>query len=318
MADENKTPETEETQSTETQTTEEKVEETAGQSEETQTTVTKEDVQEVQEEVDDGVEKDEDGNYVFKVDPENPKSTIYKAKTRKELFVKIAKGVKDKDIYIGELRSRQLSEEVKPVKDEESLEVTAPDYDGILENTFKRAGVDKSVLNWTTEQWKDYELNNGGALTLKLMNLVEGAQAIAKEQVQKENVAFVNDTMLKEETEQVIELVKESGVEFTKDDYRNILEAVESDKSKSYRSNGIRKQGIIVRMVSAKIRELAEDKAVKGYSTKKAEESAKNRLKKDEVTTVGKTKAEPKKQTALPKNFDEATAQILKELKHKT
>ncbi|MBE3139913.1 MAG: hypothetical protein IMZ53_04925, partial [Thermoplasmata archaeon] len=157
-----------------------------------------------------------------------------------------------------------------------------------------------------------YEAENGARNALKLSNLIDGAKALAHEQTDKEIVFYQNDVMLKSEIEQVIEDVKEAGIDFTREDLRTVLNSIENDKT-SYRENGIRKQGIIVRKCGTKIRELVRDKAIQETGKKKSEESALNREKKDELTTVGKTIKKPEIKTASPKTTDEAMEQILKE-----
>jgi hypothetical protein len=271
--------------------------------------VTEKETAEVKAEIDpDEISKDADGNFVFQVDSSDPKSSIYKGKTRKELFEHIAKGVKDKDVYIKDLKARQLNEEVNRKPDEDE-KVIVPDYSRTLGSILNELNIDKSVLTWNDEKWREREAEFGAVATMKLMNLVEGAQAMAREQVDKDSVHFQNDINLKGEIEQVIEDVKEAGVDFTRDDLREVLNSIEKDKT-SYRDNGIRKQGLITRKCMAKIRELAKQKAVDEIVKKKSEESAINREKKADVTTVGKSKTKTEIKTASAKDINEATENI--------
>lgn len=316
MADEVKDTQ-ENVQSTETEqptkveeTKTDKVEETKKETVETKVEEKKEDVFDLSD-----IEQ-VDGEFVLTIDKDDPNTTVYKGKTPDEVIKAAKKGLLEKDKYIRELKSKELLQSTKRIPEEtEEFEVEAPDFKDILSKTLKEMKVPEEMLTYTREQWKEYEATEGASFALEARQQIKEARMIAQNKADLLNVDYLNDLILKEETEQVIEMVKKSGVDFGKSDYDAILKEIHKDTKNSqyFRRDGVRKNGVIPRLVAEKLFEMKTEKVTKKVSKEKDEEVAKSRLNTEKVTTVEATKKEQEKARSNPKTIDEAREALLKE-----
>ena len=258
--------------------------------------------------------KDEDGNFIFKIDPEDPRSTVYKGKTKKEALEHARTGWKAKDSYIRELKSKALSPERRQTDEHQ---IVPPDKNKILAETFKNANVDIAMLTWTADQWREYESQVPGVMASDAYQTVKGLQALANERFNKEFVSFTNDENLDVETDQVKQLVREYDIlmepEEAKEWYGNILDEIDKDPI-NFDRFGRRKPGVIVTRVSKELRKLERPRVEKELKTKKDVEDAKSRLDKTKASTLGKTVTKPTMKTEKsPTSFDEARDRVLRD-----
>jgi hypothetical protein len=263
------------------------------------------------------IEQNEDGDFVLTIDKDDPETTVYKGKTPDEVLKAAKKGLLEKDKYIRELKSKELMQSAKrkPIEETEEIDIEAPDYNQIFSKTLKEYKIPEEMVNWTRDQWKEYEATEGAVFAMKAMNSLENARLVAQERADALNVDYLNDLILKEETEQVIEMVKDSGTDFGKSDYDEILKEIHKDKTNSayFRKDGVRKNGVIPRLVSKKLFELKTQKVTKKVSKEKDEEVAKSRLTAEKVVSIPATKKEVEKAKPNPKTIDEAKEALLKE-----
>lgn len=267
----------------------------------------------VEEAVEDGLEKDEDGFYVLQADPEDPKSTVYKAKTLKGLQEAIAKGLKEKDKYIRELKANKVTSK----SEERDFENVSPNQKKILTEVFADYGLDPKMLSWKEDQWRDYESEKGAAIAARMMNKIEAAQLAAQERYDAENVDYLNDTALDEETEQVRELLKDSDIDPDDFDFQDVLAKIHADKtdSKFFYKNGLRKNGVIVKEAAKAIRLLGVSRSEKKIKREVEAKIAEGREKKDRIKSVSTSDKKTKVEDKSPKSIEQASEEILKELR---
>jgi hypothetical protein len=205
-------------------------------------------------------------DFVFIVDPDNPKSTVYKGKTAAELLSNIQKGLKAKDTYIQDLKKKgEMVEE--PVQKEETpkepepvnLEVDVddepfPDGQAMFQAALKKRGIDVAVAQWGREEWKNYEEENTASEAFELRQELKRAQEEATQQYNTQTSRVLNNSQLKEETEAVKALLSRYQISPKNFDYKSVLKRVQSDKDNFY-ENGIRRSGTIVREAMNEIHE---------------------------------------------------------------
>lgn len=265
------------------------------------------------------IERDDDGNFILRADPDDPNTTIYKGKNPKELFQNVRKGIKDKDGYIGKLKAEKLTADSakgkKPEVNSQAEEVNSNiDYGQILTEVAAQAKIDPSLLAYSDDQWRELELEKGSIFANRLYNQVQQVAQLANKRYDEANVDFINNRTLDEENEQVVEIVAEMGLEneFSEEDYKAVLDSVYSDK-KNFNRAGIRKNGVIIKEVVKKLRAIDSKKVKEVLGKQTNEEIAKGRLKKTIVTATSPTKGKPGITKKAPTSIEEASKQILDE-----
>lgn len=101
--------------------------------------------------------RDAEGNFVWILDPADPKSTVYKGKTIDELVDNASKGIKEKDSYITKLKGQGLVATRPEVKKEEEATPDYPDRQRIIEGVFKEYHIDVQLANYSRDDWKRSE-----------------------------------------------------------------------------------------------------------------------------------------------------------------
>lgn len=260
------------------------------------------------------------GQFVWKVNPDDPKSTVYVGNTLNELMKNVAKGIVEKDTYIGKLKTERLSPDAvkgKRVTNDEADEVVNPqiDMDRILTDVAKDFNIDPKFFRYTDEDWRNREQEVGAVVASREANRVEQALLQANQRYAEANIDFINDRSLDLETAQVEEVVREMGLEdeFTPEQYETILMEIYSNKE-NFRKNGLRKPGVVVKEVVKHLSKTFKENVSKHIATQKDEKLAAERLKKEKIRVVTKTKSTPQITEKAPKTIQEAAEQILKEL----
>lgn len=264
------------------------------------------------------VELNDKGQFVWKVNPDDPKSSVYVGGTLNELMKNVAKGITEKDTYIGKLKTEKLSTDTvkgkRVTNDDDEVVNPQIDMDKIVADTAKEFGVDPKMLQFTDEEWRAREQEVGAVVASREANRVEQALVSANQKYAEANVAFINDKSLDLETAQVEEVVAEWGLseEFTPDKYEAILTKIYDDKQ-NFRKNGLRKPGVIVKEVVKELSKTFKEKASQKISTEKDEKLAADRLKKQSIRAIPKTKAAPTMTEKAPKSIQEAFEASVKE-----
>jgi len=263
------------------------------------------------EEILEGLERDEDGRFVFRVSDH----TVYKGSSLKELLENARKGFAEKDKTIIELKTKTAQNRVREApKATEGTTIEPPSYEDTLNEVVRELNIDPRMLTWTKEQWREYELENGAVFAAKEFNRVELAQQLARQRLDEKNIAYINNLTLEEETEEVRQLLKEFGVDPSEFDYEKVLDVVWNDET-AWKKNGVRKNGVIVRTAAKVIRDIAKAKIEKQVSAKKDEEIAKSRLQKAGLVTEGATRTKPEITTKPAESIRSAHEAFLRELR---
>jgi hypothetical protein len=259
-------------------------------------------------------ERDGDGNYILRIDPEDPNSTLYKGKTKKEALQHAREGIKAKDSYIRKLKS----EAIVPEKKGDSDELAPPDYAKIITGIVQETGFKVEMLSWTDDQWREREMEIGAVRAGDEYQTIKGIRALANERYNKANVDFINDNNLNEESEEVKKILRETDVKMEPAEvtewYENILDSVNAEPS-NFRKNGTRRPGVIVSAVNRELRKLERQILTKQVEKKKDEEVAKSRLEKENVVDVTKTKTKPTVKEKSASTIEEATQRVLEKWK---
>jgi len=260
--------------------------------------------------------KDAEGNFVWIADPSDPKSTVYKGKTIDELLDNAAKGIKEKDTYIGKLKSQGLIEATKKQAHEEPPNIQYPDKNKVYQEVFQRSGIDPQFLSYTREQWKEHEKENGAVETMELKEAIRNAAKNAEAIYSQQNVVAINDENLDQETEAISEILKEYKIseEDFAEKYAEVLEAVHSNAN-NFSANGLRKQGRVVAQATIIIKAMAAGKTEEEIRKKIEEGAEKGREVKSGLKGSLKSAGPaggPKEKTY--KNTEEVVEDILAEM----
>lgn len=194
----------------------------------------------------------QDGTYRLVLTPDDPNSSIYTGKDKDEVFINLAKGKAEADKMLADYRS-------EPDDDDDDSDVVVPDEQRLRLDLAGRNGVDPKFLNFTDEQWDEYERDHSAARTAGLIQKVEAIKQAAHQQVaqaQNQNeLVEINGSVIDEETEQVEQMLKDYGIEAASFErtYRQVIREVTED-DKSYK-NGVLKPGVITYKAAKAMRE---------------------------------------------------------------
>lgn len=269
----------------------------------------------------DHITQDEEGNFVMLVDPENPKSTVYKGKSLDELLFNVKKGIIEHDATISRMKSQGFSPKAGKdanVKGNAPItnEVQAPDDDKILNDTLKEFGLDPKVLNWTKEDWQDFERENLATATWELKQKVERAQSVFNARIGEENVVYVNNLNLANEVQLAVDTLVEYG--YSPDDI-NLDEVIERVKSnpRYWQADGIRVPGAIANELTKEITKKAETKAVKKTEKEIALNPKRVVISPKKSTSESNKNDDNKNKASSRYSLTDARTEILKEMKAK-
>lgn len=246
-----------------------------------------------------GLSKDEEGNYVMLVNPDDPSYGVFKGKTPAELLQNMRKGKVDSENYIRELKIKQtdsaIRDRMKSKQESEPLDdIQIPDFDSILADAAKRLHVPPEMFGWGRQEWKEYAETEGALDAYEAKRAVEKAKQVAEAAYADANLNALNDINLREELTTVAELLTETGVQLDDINLDDILSKIENDKS-NFTKEGLRRHGRIVAAVTREISRLAapkqERKVQQDVQRKIAEAAAK---KKKAARTTGDVPSRPK------------------------
>jgi len=259
--------------------------------------------------------KDAEGNFVWIADPTDPKSTVYKGKDIDELLANAGKGIKEKDSYIGKLKSEGLIASKPRVEPEAKTEF--PEYGVLLDAVMKELRVDPKLLQYTDEDWKAVEEQMGVRKALRLEQTIQQAKQIADQRYAEANVAAINESTLDEETEAIADILRDFGVpeDTFVDTFKDILTRVMNEPN-NFNKQGVRKNGRVVAAATKEIRKIVEGKTAGIIQKKTDEEIARARVLKAGIKSDGPTRQAFNKPTEKEfKSTEDVVADILKELK---
>lgn len=291
----------EETKEENVENVEEQVEEQSKEQEEVSSQTEEEKKEIIQDELDEILEKGEDGKYRIEVN-----GTEYVG-TKKEIIQKILEDYKQKDITAKSFKNKLAVKNVLPKQEEDDIK--PPDRDAILEKILREEGVPREMLSWNAEQWNEYVDKVGLLNASDMRQKVRDVEKRYASVMQEENLKYYNLQMIREGSEEVAELFAEHGLEIDDKVLENIIADVYDDE-KCWNSGRIR-AGAIVR------------KAAKYLDTKR-----KSAVKKEVINSLAvareKTKGAafakqpaPVQQKPQIKSLDDAATLLLKQFSKK-
>jgi len=270
----------------------------------------------------DDLEKDGEGNLLFKVDDR----TTYKGKDIKELLSNVKNGVLAGNKY---LRQLEIEKRVQPPKkDAEMVEppLELPDGDKIaaeeLTAMAKRENISPEMLSWTDENWnafqeeknlKDWQLSR---IVDKVESLRKEAHERANKRYEAEAVSYTNTVLIDEETQKVRQMLAKADVKPEDFDYEAVLERVYKDPTNK-NAHGTLKAGSITSEAAEEIRRL-ERESIRASARQSAEsEVARAKKEADKVPSSTRINAPHKAKERTFKSYDDAAASAVAESRRK-
>jgi hypothetical protein len=274
------------------------------------------------------IQRGEDGSLTLVVNPDDPRSTVYKGKNITELMSNVAKGLKEKDTYINRLKANRVEEEASKFRNKATQEViesanTAafPEYGEIVADVMskqgRQLGVTTEMLGWTDAQWQAYEAENGAHAVMRKSNAVERLNELIESKYAEVNVVKINNDIIADETKAVRELLVEEGIDPDEDgfDFYGLLEKVTGNKD-NLKKTGLLKTGSIVAAAAREISKIAKSKAVKTVRKTTDEEQAKSREQRKRAGSVqsgSRKSVTDTRSNKPPKTMEEAVRQATAE-----
>lgn len=235
------------------------------------------------------IEKGEDG-YVWKIDPKDPKSMVYKGKTLDELFRNAAANIKEKDSYIEKLKAGRpklsLSQRLEESEGAGIVDVEFPKYGEVLAREAQQQGIsDLALLAYGDAEWDKYAEEHGDRSARRMEDRVNQVKSAANVVFQKENTIALNNYAVQNETEAVQELLDAAEImaddpEF---DYDAILASVFKNPA-SMLPNKVLKNGRIVAEAAKVINTIVAKRAKQTTKAQTEEEIAATRENKNRQT----------------------------------
>jgi len=292
-------------ETTTTETTETEVTETETQGSETEALATEH------------ITRDDEGNFVFQIDPENPESSVYTGKTLDELLFNVKKGKIEADNTIARMKAQGFSP--KAGKDARvngnapaSTEVSAPDDGKILKEVLTQFEVTAEMLNWSTEQWLENEREHGAVATMELKQAVREAKALINTRISEENVVYVNNLNLENEVRLAVETLVENNITPEQVNLDEVIERVQKNP-RYWGPNGMRVPGAIATELTKELTKITAKKTEKTVEKKVAFHVP---TKKTAAPSASDTTRKSKESAGLQSTND-ALRDILKEAKAK-
>lgn len=265
----------------------------------------------------------EEGEFVFSVDSENPDATVYKGKTLDELLFNMKKGSIEKDATIARMKAQGFSP--KAGKDASikgtapmTTEVAPPDDAKIYSDVLKAVGVKPEMMDWTDEDWRTSETDNGAVKTMELKQQVRQARAEFDARMSEENIVYVNNLNLANEVNLIVSELVQAG--YTPEDV-NLDEVIESVSANVayWQPDGVRTPGAIAMEVTKALTKIVEKKTEKTTERKFVLGVKKTPPKPSgpKGTEQVAVPAKPKPSSAGPQNTKDAMSSILAEVRAK-
>lgn len=270
------------------------------------------------------VSVNEDGLFVFRVDPEDPKSTFYTGKDMDELLEKVTEGIKEKDAT---LRKRKVSDRLRDAdehaeraskQDGESTTrdlIPPPDRNEIVRNAFKNADIPLTMVSMTDDQWVKFAEEKGFPewKIVELRASIKETYAKAMDVYDDKNVQFVNSQMFQDDIAGIAEVLEASDVDPDEFDLEAVVDEVRKNPA-NFKEGGVVRSGAFLKAAWLQIRKLEKPKSESKVRAKLNEEIARGEEEKSKAAknTKGAEGTKFEKSSASPKNSEQAYEQGLK------
>lgn len=265
--------------------------------------------------------KKEGDKLVWRVDPEDPKSSVYTGKDFDELLSNVAAGIKAKDSYIRQNKATKIVADKTAFDPSKTKEEHFPELAEIEEEVVKayaKHGITPEMFRWGKKEWREYEIDNGALDALRMSQQIDRANQEIQTRYAQVNLAQINKSILDDETEAVQEMVEELGIDPEEDgfDFLEVLNRVWAD-DKNKRNGGILKNGRIVREAEKELRKIATEKLKSQTRRQTDEEVAKANLEKEKAGTVESPTKPAKPTPKTPATTEDALKEVLAEFQKK-
>ena len=283
-------------------------EDSTKKSEETKTVIPEPIKEEIFDEIE-SVEGDERGKFKLTVG-----DSTYWGNTQKEAFQNLLKGKEEQDGYIRKVKAQEKVKVPVSLKERETdiPEVKLPDeqelYMKHLETATKQNKVHTSMLSWGRDEWNKYQDENAlrdyeiSELRQSVRDSLKQAKDMTAKDMAVANTVYVNQYTVTKETEQVQEMLAESGIDVDKFDYDEVMDAALKKRDK----NGMLEPGTITALAYKQIVKIQRTKTpVKKYLEKEIE---KGKTAKAEIKT-GSGGEKPKSDNGKILSFEELQRQ---------
>jgi len=265
-----------------------------------------------------------DGTYEYRIEPENPKSTVYTGATPDEALRNARKGFLHKDEFIRkskEVKPLAISEERRTVGEEEGLGVKPPDEEAIYLKHFQAQKVSSDRMRWTLKDWETHQSENSltdfavydekNKYERSLQTVHDAAQA----EIADGNVRYINNMTLEDESIAAEEFLSEHDINPDDIGYDDILAEVFAE-DKNFNENGVLRPARITLAVVRKVQSMLTEKTKTTLTKKLDEEVAKgNKLRARVTAESGGKKTFIKPSSKEAQTVKEATANALRELR---
>lgn len=207
------------------------------------------------------ITRNEEGEFVFLIDPENPEGTFYKGKTLDELMFNVRKGKVEADNTIARMKAQGFSP--KAGKDASIKgnapyygELTAPDDNKIFAEVVKELGIEAKFMQYTKEQWLEHEREFGAVDTMELKQSVRTATSVFNQRSAEENTVFVNNINLANEVSLAVDTLVENGFSPEQVNLDEVIERVKKNP-RYWMEDGIRVPGAIATELTKELTKIA-------------------------------------------------------------
>lgn len=274
------------------------------------------------------IRQEDDGTLTWVVNPQDKRSTVYKGKDLNELLSNAAKGISEKDAYIGKLRTGRISDDAAKFRKqsvttaEEPSDQHFPEYGEIAQDVVKKhaksLGVTEEMMAWGDDKWREFEQEHGALTALRKSQAVERLKGEIEAQYAKVNVVRINNEIISEETKAVEELLVANDIDPDEDgfDYFEILQKVVDDKG-NLKSSGLLRNGRIVAEAAKQISKITGSKVRATVTQKTDEDQAKAREDRKKAGGVIPASKKPvdrdsTKGSKPPKSMDDAVSEAVR------
>ena len=207
------------------------------------------------------ITRNEDGNFVFLIDPENPEGTRYEGKTLDELMFNVRKGKVEADNTIERMKKQGFSPKAgkdTTVKGNAPYygELTPPDDNKIFTEVVKELGVEAKYMQYTKEQWLEHEREFGAVDTMELKQSVRSAHSVFNQRSSEENTVFVNNINLANEVSLAVDTLVENGFTPEQVNLDEVIERVNKNP-RYWQEDGVRVPGAIATELTKELTKIA-------------------------------------------------------------
>jgi len=258
------------------------------------------------------LEGDERGKFYLPVG-----DSTYYGQTKKEVIQNLIKGKTEQDVYIRKVKASEKVKVPAPVK-EKDITGDIPNeqdlYDKHINSVTRQNNISPEMLRFGREDWNRYQDDNQlrdyeiAELRQTVRETINKARELTSHDMAVANVAFINNTVIDQETDAVRDMLATSGIDQEKFDYEKVLEVA----TKKLDKNGVLIAGSVTSEAAKEIlRIIKQSTPVKKDLSKEVDKGKKAKAEIKSPTSASKVE---KEDDGKPKSFDEISREVKKSL----